>query len=175
MICRNCGWTNPEGRAHCEKCGQALVYSVRRAVPGKAPGDNECQDCGYPVSSLSTVCPNCGKVLKQAQPAVAPVPVRATVMAQVPEEPAKAPRAATVLDASAFSRLAETRADDVSAKSAPQPVTGNHTVRDVAAALLDAAGDTFRLVSVNDHPLKTIVLRLGEAVEIEGKRFFFTK
>lgn len=93
MRCRNCGWENPAGKQKCEKCNaplsgsmiddsdsfarkDSIAESLRGTIPESGSGslsqmgeatDNipsNCTDCGYPVSTVMKVCPNCGKKLR---------------------------------------------------------------------------------------------------------------
>lgn len=75
MRCKNCGWEdNPAGSAKCVKCNVPLEGSmIDEVVAVKTerqtgseefnPGVTErgCQECGFPISSTGTRCPNCGR------------------------------------------------------------------------------------------------------------------
>ena len=75
MRCKNCGWEdNPAGSAKCVKCNVPLEGSmIDEAVAVKAerqtvaeefnPGATAygCRECGFPISSTGTRCPNCGR------------------------------------------------------------------------------------------------------------------
>lgn len=63
--CDHCGWSNnPDDAKRCQKCNQELV--ILPPVPSGVGGDvdkstlSECPKCGYPFSSESSFCPNCG-------------------------------------------------------------------------------------------------------------------
>ncbi len=56
--CDHCGWSNnPEGAKKCQKCNQDLVY-----LPPVEGGKDAsfCNRCGYPLTSDTSFCPNCG-------------------------------------------------------------------------------------------------------------------
>ena len=54
MRCDNCGWSNPEGLAKCQKCNQNLNESQ------DSHDSVACMHCGYLLSSANVCCPNCG-------------------------------------------------------------------------------------------------------------------
>ena len=88
MRCDNCGWNNPDGLTKCQKCNQELTPPVSVAPapspassnsmnqtvmdPSRHGGEQQsfayCDKCGYPLSSLSAFCPNCGAQLKKEEP-----------------------------------------------------------------------------------------------------------
>lgn len=97
MRCDNCGWNNPEGIEKCQKCNQALLPVIEQPVfipetkaspipakdmpykattidAGKSADSNieefkttECQNCSYPLTSSTDICPNCGTKCNQQE------------------------------------------------------------------------------------------------------------
>jgi hypothetical protein len=97
MICRNCGWSNPEGATSCEKCKQPLETAqpaetspkpseqpqpvqenLRKTIrentyepqqdESAAPQGNACPKCGYPLAEGCECCPSCGAEIAPAKP-----------------------------------------------------------------------------------------------------------
>lgn len=89
MRCRNCGWSNSEGRQICEKCKfpleaehvkndspsapsavgtpeENLRKTIRESRPIAAgnpvnvTNDASCPKCGYPLAAGTDYCPSCG-------------------------------------------------------------------------------------------------------------------
>lgn len=73
MRCKNCGWENPEGNTHCEKCNSplenqtspdfSLKGTVREVGSIEEEAPSTCPKCGYPLRNNSKVCPSCGHIL----------------------------------------------------------------------------------------------------------------
>lgn len=83
MRCKRCGWMNPDGAETCQKCEASLSRStyvppmpqtntqeeqedkktmvVQRGVSPEAPKNVKlhCPNCGYPVWSNMSICPQC--------------------------------------------------------------------------------------------------------------------
>lgn len=83
MRCKRCGWMNPDGAETCLKCEASLTSStytppvpqastpeeqeekktmvVQRSAPSEAPKNVKlhCPNCGYPVWSNMSICPQC--------------------------------------------------------------------------------------------------------------------
>lgn len=169
MRCSNCGWDNPDSVAHCQKCGQALVFSVHHSQENTLSG-KACPACSYPLSTLSRVCPWCG------------TPVAGFESAPKPEKPVREPKV-TMLQADFPVFQPEPRQEEASAPvpetsapvQAPPAPRWKPTVADIAQTLADDSGEVFRLIPVKGGLVASIELRLGEAVEIDGKRYLFTK
>lgn len=95
MRCKNCGWENPANKQKCEKCNaplsgsmiednntnrpsysSAIAENLKGTVPEGGVNDEErptgsgasCTNCGYPVSPVMNVCPNCGEPIDKSAP-----------------------------------------------------------------------------------------------------------
>ncbi len=134
MRCDNCGWSNPEGLTKCQKCNQELTPPVSVA-PAPSPASSNpmnqtvidpsrhggaqqqssasCDKCGYPLSSLSAFCPNCGAQLKKEDP-----------------EPSRA-------YASTVRVLPDSFMDQAPVQAPAAPVVPKATVREIPAELLN--------------------------------------
>lgn len=150
-VCRNCGWDNPGGSLKCEKCGKYLSPSVHPVGAASRPVE-------IPKSKDHNACSSCGYPLVDFAK-VCPY-CGTSVAGKRITEPDVAPRPATVMD---------TR-NEPQANIPPR----NSTVRDVSPDMLSSV-QVYHLIPAQGNRNDVIELRIGEYVQIDGKKYYFTK
>ena len=70
IICKFCGFENPDGSLVCSRCETSLT-GMQASASYNEPMIHEC---GYPLLPGTQVCPNCHKPVKMSAPAVPAAP-----------------------------------------------------------------------------------------------------
>ena len=147
----------------------ALMTDDAPDAPDTPDTPSQCPKCSYPISGYVEYCPNCGTTIRHTQ-VKSTVPAN-VIVKEVEQKPVKETLASTVMLNEPMS--SEPYKSAVTVKETSLKAT----VRDIPAGLMrdEDLSDVYRLVPVGGIGEAPIVLKIGEAVTIAGRRYTFQK